>query len=467
MANWYADASQAFDGDGTTFSPATIDGGVGAANDPIAILQNIHTYITTFAAGDHLYIRTHDGVNNCSQALVASFTVALPGTIDTPVKVIFDAGVVWPGNAGVFRFDYGALIRKITLNNYVEYYGDGINRRFELYSSYASTASMVMMDASTVGFVDGLYINAPLSSAYNYITVGRTVMSNLKVTLNKPRSNFASIRGVAYDNSFFVNPVIEYLTVPTATHDVFTRLNFGQSYSIIGGKVINPNDAFSYLLNTALYPGISRLIDFDYSGLAGIYRIKATGSATENRGFFEAVGGATPYDFHWDGSSRVEFKSGDNYPYLNSSLPNATLEGWSYKVSPLVTNYGMAYAMPPLIKAFNQTSTTKTLTLEFLIGIAFSAISKMDLFAYFFYVDDITGETISIDSLSVTGNLDHSTAPWTNTNYGAKSYNKYKIEVVTPTAIKQGTRVSARVFSRIPEVGAGDFWFMDPDITIS
>lgn len=463
MANWYVDTSATNDGDGTSSAQAGVAGGVGAANDLVAVLKNIHTYITTMAAGDIIYVRTKNGASNCTQVITAAVTMALPSTVDAPVKVIFDNGTVWAGDAGVFRWDCGSTKYKLTTNEYSEFHADGENRRFEIYTTYSSTLNLSLMLAAVLGYYDGVHINAPNAAGYNYITIGQAIFSNLKVTVNLVRTTYSMVVGQTYEWVRLINPVLEILGTPTGTHSLFLKAQ-GQNFDVTGGKVIGANDTFTALVSVGNQPGIARFIDFDYSGCAGMYRV-ASGVAPDT--YVHALGGASPYNYHEEAYYKTEFKSGENYPYLNSTLPNAANEGWSYKVSPLLTDKGAAATLPPIIKAFNQTAGIKTITLEFLIGTAFSTVPKSDLFAHIFYVDDTTGEQKHLTSYSNTGDLDTSLAAWTNTAYGAKSYNKYKIALTTPTAIKQGTRIVARVYSRIAEVTAGDFWFMDPDLTLS
>ena len=421
----------------------------------------------SIAAGDIPHVRTHDGTNNCTEAMTADVTMAVPTDVANPTTFVFDDGTVWSGDAGIFILDATVSHYAFTFLNYVNFDCDGTNYRFELYSAYA-VAAAVLMATIKINTINGLHINTPFSSGYNFCKVEACTLINFKATLSTIRSTYYYFSAGVDTATKFINLIIEFLDPSVGPYTIFTSGIDGSTYEIVGGKLLGyVSEIDTFLLSSSGGDAnLSKFIDFHHGLIAGIFRLLSTAETRESSKVV-ILGGNNPFDFHEESLSKVEVKQGENYPYLNSTFPNPTSEGWSYKVSPWGANKGFQYSLPPIVKAFNQSSAIQTLTLEFLLSTSFTNINTDVLSASFFYIDDATGLQKSISTFKAGGTVAISTAPWSNTSYGAKSYNKYKIEVTTPTSIKQGTKVTARVVSGIPEVAVDDFWFMDSDITIS
>jgi len=431
----------------------------------IDVFKNTMTF-GSIIAGDNIYVRTHDGSVNCTEALTVSITMATPTSAVSPTTFIFDDGTIWPDD-GVFVLDTTVSAYQLTFLDYINFGGDGENHRFEVYSSSASSSGIGLCKFKT-NAIDGLCINAPSFVGYALFDVSATTLINFKVIIRYVRVNYDLMTQGADVSTKMVNPQFVFLDPPPGAYSVFRQGGDGSTYEVIGGGISgNVSDIYTFLVYAAAYDSAnSKFIDFQTGNIAGTFKILGNPSQVEGSKTV-LIGSGSPFNYHEESLSKVEFKQGENYPYLNSILPNAASEGWSYKVSPWSASKGFQYSLPPIIKAFNQTAGIKTLTLEFLLSTAFTNVSTDSLSASFFYIDDATGEQKTISTFKVGGLLDTSTATWSNTAYGAKFYNKYKIEVITPTSIRQGTKVTVRALSGIAEVGVDDFWFMDPDVTIS
>lgn len=83
------------------------------------------------------------------------------------------------------------------------------------------------------------------------------------------------------------------------------------------------------------------------------------------------------------------------------------------------------------------------------------------------YVDASTGETVVVSSLEAGAALQASSAAWSSTTYGAKTYDRRKLSITTPTNIKQHSLITVTVEHNIEGVNADDFFFVDPDFTVS
>jgi len=59
--------------------------------------------------------------------------------------------------------------------------------------------------------------------------------------------------------------------------------------------------------------------------------------------------------------------------------------------------------------------------------------------------------------------LSTSTASWSKTAYGAVNYDKFKIEVTTPTAVKQNTNINITLTTAIKTSVTDEYLFVDPD----
>jgi hypothetical protein len=117
------------------------------------------------------------------------------------------------------------------------------------------------------------------------------------------------------------------------------------------------------------------------------------------------------------------------------------------------------------VKWYNLAAATKTITIEMLLSEGFVAPTKYDVHASITYIDT-SGELQTLSTLDA-GLLATSTAGWTTDYYGDKNYNKYKIAVTTPTAIKQNSYIKVQILFGLRAQSTTDFMFVDPEVLLT
>lgn len=424
----------------------------------------------SITAGDTIHVRTKNGASNCSDSFTVAITMVTPTSESNPTTFVFDDGTVWVGDAGQFEFGNDDA-STLDLAKFVNFYGHGSDRRFKFMSSGNSSNSTTLRLSNN--FIDGIEFNATsLGTSRQHLigtsTDGRGIIKDLKFVTG------ASYNGEPYavlvnDSSKFtlINPEFD-ISAATQNADkfLFKCALHGASIKVLGGKVVGAYDTM-YLFDQD--PGTNprdytnRIIGFDYGVI--IPTLAPITDDVRNANISIIGNSSKPFDAVYKiGGASVDFIDGKNYPYLDSVLPNGN--GWSYRVQPVHTNLGSYDTLLPIEKRYSQTASIKTLTIELLVNTAFTGLTNEDVFLNVVYMDSSTGEFKYLTTMN-TSALTTSLAAWSNDTYGAKSYNKYKLEATTPTAIKTDSMLYAEIVTRIPAVGTGDFYFYNPDLGIS
>jgi hypothetical protein len=265
-----------------------------------------------------------------------------------------------------------------------------------------------------------------------------------------------------------INPTIDVSPYPNNDNNcaIFGRISYtyGFSIEVIGGQVIGGQD--QHILFLGAYSKIDNilcsLVGFDPGGVntefgtgildQGALQFNATCLAGTQNDFISAIG-----------AGDVRYISSENYPYLNATLPDG--RGWSYKIYPKNAVKSIPVLPPPLVKLYNLEDATKTLTIEMLLSHDYTGLTNNDIWLTATYVDS-SGDHKYLSTKAQT-DLETSTAGWSADYYGSKNYDKYKISITTPTAIKQNTNIVVQLFFAVSPITSTDYMFIDPEVLLT
>ena len=167
----------------------------------------------------------------------------------------------------------------------------------------------------------------------------------------------------------------------------------------------------------------------------------------------------------------ADSRDDNNYPKLNTTLPDTVDTVWSWKLCPTETSEQFPLQMP-MSQYFTDTAGTREITVNLLIATTLINVSKQSIWMTIDYTDNATGLKKSIHTRDyLAGALDVSTANWTATTYGAASLLKRKLSVVTPTAIKPNTPITVVLWSTVKAASTtdelGDIMFLCPEFSVN
>jgi hypothetical protein len=158
-------------------------------------------------------------------------------------------------------------------------------------------------------------------------------------------------------------------------------------------------------------------------------------------------------------------RTDSNPPTLNATLPDASASPWSWRVYPKTVSNINPMALTS-VKMFTGAAAVKTITQEVLVADTM-APNKGTLWITVEYTDNATGVAMHATTRDWAGTaLDASTAGWSATVWGAVSFNKRKLELATPTAIKPNTPVTVTLWGLVASASANDIYFVDPDFGV-
>lgn len=468
MAEKYVDISATYDGDGTLSTPASADGQPGAWNNLLAVCALTPAY-GAVDNGDLIHIRTHDGTNDLGLSLAAGLAFNGSTSALTVITYLFDDGTIW-SSGGLFLFSCGG--QGVEIDSYALVSGKNRNVKFHFTATSDNDSQMRVLSYGTLN--DFIYYTN-VSSVYRKVfTVGSSaqypgVASNGYFDLGAYDGNGALLgTGASYSKATYINPVINVDRLPNNTSIYLfgshTSSSYGLDINVLGGKIENSKE----LQKLWSSPGTDgRRNTFTCVGFdTGLMDTESCIQVT--RGVVASVSHMGPNfaDFFYrDEIGDVRFISGKNYPTLNAVLPDGSNTAWSYKVYPSVSSPGRPLVLPYLMKWYNLAAATKTITIEMLLSEGFVSPTKYDVHASITYIDT-SGELQTLSTLDA-GPLATSTAGWTTDYYGEKNYNKYKIAVTTPTAIKQNSYIKVQILFGLRAATTTDFMFVDPEVLLT
>jgi hypothetical protein len=465
VANKYLIQGATYCGDGTTSAEAASAGAAGAWNN-INVFQGTAPAYGTLAASDVVYIRSKTSAGADIAVSISGAALYLGSTAAaelTPIQWVIDSGTVWSGISGTVTFTMtdGNIIYTRNYNNINA--GEHKLILVHAYTNFANTTCILLGAAITHGVkID----TSAFTGSYGgniYVESGTHV--NL-YSVSKHAYHGVMVGGGQNRDITLINPTIECLAVTelgwagTLFND---GGNFGGSFVVFGGRAFGAGcyDART-VHRIGANAGASSYYGFQYPRNMVLVNSFPTYSSVFANGGDGVVGNAyADYNYFYDS------RDDGYYPTLNALLETSVADGWSYKVYPYRTTKQKP-ARVPVSKLYALTAAAKTITLELLWPTSMSAPTKELVYMSVAYTDDSTGVKKFVTSLDPAGGtLATSTAAWSATTYGASSFTKYKLEVTTPTSIKQDTEVMAVLLSSPRSASATDIVFVDPDFTLT
>jgi hypothetical protein len=263
------------------------------------------------------------------------------------------------------------------------------------------------------------------------------------------------------------------------SHVLFAGARYGWSMEMIGCKFVGltPNHRLYLQPQTSYAYGFN--IEMDGIDLGSVtpdtfirnyndYAVTATPNAScgGQRVVCNNVNGAFNYK-SFNGQVYESWVDTGNYPTLNAVLPTGT--PWSIKVMPAIAHLTTPAKISGISKLYLTTAAAKTLTFELAIHENYGTVTKKDFYVEVAYFDDATGDVVFETTEADTGNLATSSATWSPDPpvYGSDTYVPYKIELTTSKSIKQNSLITARIVSTKTPIYNTDYYFIDPDFSVS
>lgn len=473
MATWYVDPTATYNGDGTLPSQAAGAGQPGAWNALVAVMTNNTTY--PLSGGDVVFIRSADtNGNDLVVNITTTFTMPGRGTDTAPVFWVLDNGTIWP-YAGQLTMN---ISTEVAVNYADNSWLKAFNRKWKWLHNQGGS--------SFVGFVFGCseYDSIVIATANNYtapfqLAIGSERKNTRWIDCLFDLSQTYGTTGVLINLSNhhglheFIGCTFDLSDLPANILAVFSLFVYGAKLRIIGGEVINGNENSALV---ALINYSSGLIDVCVDGTdigplkpGVITAANPTSSISRVEFNFTNINNDRYRMRCQSFLGVVEWVPDENYPVLNAMLPDASMTPWSLKALPSTTLAGVGYPMTlsKLAKFYDLSPAVKQITAELLICNTYPTMRKCDWWAVITYVEDSTGKLRVISTFDLAGDLETSTADWSATVYGAKTYVKRKMEVTTPTAIRQYTDIVVEIKSAIMAPSITDFYFVDPEFTVA
>jgi hypothetical protein len=437
-------------------------------------------------AGDTIIIRTADAAGSAFADINlltgASATQRVDAaTSDAHTTWVFDDGTEWPYSAE-FVLTFGTSgTYTLTIdpnndfvgNNKLVFKDVGTGRSWDAMITFgacvldkvhfrynASTTARTIL-AGSAEFNDCTFtfnkgVNTP-ATPYPYFDGGRMVFTNCTFDFN----NFVLANCCLFGRGTHIVRGGTILNVPENKYLMTMRDSTTALVTMYGVDLngLNPLDGYAENLNADVTNVFSLLERANHLSFCG-FSVRGMPSAG-------------PFDFYeYNGRGYTSWESLGNYPTLNAQLPDGTY--WSIKCRAQRATSVVKAPIYNITKDFNAESAVGAVTVEMLVNTAYGTPADDDWMLEVDYFDT-NGDFKSITTEGSTGAMTSSTnSAWTNYNsgtgfvgYAAANYNAYKIQIETPTAIKQDTEVTVRLIQQCAPPNSTSFYFIDPDFDIS
>jgi len=461
----------------------------------------------TYAAGDTIIIRSHDGIANITFNLGATaFNQAAIGTDALPVIWQVDDGTVW-ATGGVFTLQKGGDVAPWTISGVNEF--RGINRNFVIQATNTLHQRCFKAIASTkwksVVF-DNSNVSWTTSAARTSMFLG-----NVTASATPPEfvyedcawnwsSNFTNkgypVIGLVQENISvnFIGCDINYLGIKAPQAFIAgtgsTSGNTPSSYvagnviNVFGGNITNANATSIFMSNNLSQ--VRLLADSWTLSMTGmnIGYLEPSNLFVQTGVIQDGIGNNAYAQGLNDGTGMikknnrvtVDWLSGRNYPTASAILPDTARTPFSLRVFVNLATKNKPAEIVASEKFYNGASAIKTLSTEICIkntvGLsgAFDNPKADEWWIEAAYVDAATGAYKFITSQANTA-LTASVATWIpivagSVVYGANNYDRYALTLTTPTAVKQDSMIFFSVKSSRPSIQATDYYFVDPNPNI-
>ena len=462
MADKYLIHGATYCGTGTSSAEATSDGGTGAWNDINVLEGTAPAYGSAPAAGDTVYIRSKTSAGaDITRTLSASITLgSTAGTPTSPVTWVLDAGTVWPGISGTLTYSCPSNF-VVNARDNSRFWSESEDK-FVLLEASASASYKNYFGGSNLHVRNILYDFSGITSGNGSQIGNLSGVSHLEnVHIKSRKRPECLIRGASYSKLLISNPYIELLDA-SETRIVFSVIGSGCSMEVIGGAMVGVGATTGVPVTNNIPQGsVLRMAGFVFPQTMSLANYPAH---PETQIIVTGSDGLT--------GSRVMAKWGESnsrtdayYPTLNVTLPDSTNTPWSWWFYPkyAATNSPMHQVFA---KVYSEAAAIKVIDLEVLVATTFSGITGGTLWFSVSYTDDSTGLPKRLCSHNNSA-LDTSTAGWSATTYGATSYNKRRLRVTTPTAIKQDSLITVTLYCTVSSGSANDTLVVCPDFVLS
>lgn len=476
MADKYIIHGATFNGNGSSSAAATSNGGVGAWNN-INILEGTAPAFGTLAAGDVVYIRSKDAAGaDITRTMTSAMNLgSTAATVAAPITWVIDDGTVWSGVSGVVTYTHSSTWSlTVRVNNRVVALTRGKLIMRNNSANQAAGATMFTVLGDLVNPVIDWSAKTGTGECIAAQLGANCLVESPLILWGRIGGNATDLRGLLAQQAnniteaVVVSPEI-YLGDPNPGMSVFFAgggSSRGQ-VTVIGGQVSGPGATSGQPLfrhaNTAtrfrsIGLRIPRTMDVLTPTVIGTNN---SPGEVELIGCDEGVGGHIEKGWGY-ATSRTD----SNPPTLNATLPDAAASPWSWRVYPkTVTN--ITPMMLTSVKMFTGSAGVKTITQEILIADTM-APNKGTLWITVEYTDNATGAAMHASTRDWIGAaLDASTADWSAVVWGAVSFNRRKLELPTPTAIKPGTPITVTLWGLVASASANDIYFVDPDFGVN
>lgn len=424
----------------------------------------------TLLAGDKVNIRsrTGNGANaNISNVLAASITLgagAGVATVAAPITWVLDDGAVWPGITGTLTYSTSSTTFTIAQRAFNRLISHTPHQWILTFSATAPASVAVTLLADT----DGLRVNQPSrTAALQAGVISGTVTAthnNFYLSYNRGPTGGGVMILANQCEVRWVNPTIEIGTAVAGA--VFGFTGFYGRNTLIGGRVFGAGATTGQALagnvvsatNAHLLEAVGLQVP---KAMALSQLLPTSGSRFSLFGLDGGSGGAVMAAWGTADSRNID----NFYPTLNASLPDSVSSGVSWRMYPQAATVN-EHAMLTICKLFTGTPATKTVTLEFLLANPWGggATTANSIWIDVSYIDDATGAPVSLSTRAENGAaLTASTASWSATTWGPVGFDKKKISVTTPTAIRQDTAVTVAFCCSAASASANDILMICPD----
>ena len=447
----------------------------GTLANPWETLSDMITGMGSASGGDTCTVRTADAGGDLSATISANTTIP-GGSWGSPLTYIFDDGTVWP-HAGQFTIATAATSSaiQIIVASYAIIKGDGENYRIRFQYNYTGTSVALTGGAYSGNEIDGLQFDLNSSTGTpNKFNLGESAKyTNIKITSiysgNYPRVLF----DMAQAGDVTIKDLVVDCTgmVDGSTRTIFNSPVYATSLRVDGLKVINGSAAIQIVDISG--SGNSRTNDYEFinvdTDMGDTVFFDYTTQADDPRHVnLRMFGGANDYDFQSVIDYAIyDFVYNDSFPTLTSTLPDESNSGFSIRCRPFNTARHKCTSFPPIDKPYKSSAGIKDITLELLVVDSLT-LTDFNTWIEVMYIDNTTGEYRRASSRVAEASeaeLATSTADWSASTFGVDSYNKRKITLQTPTAVKNGRIIKVQGYTEVVATDTQSF-FYEPDVTV-
>lgn len=471
MADKYLIHGATYCGDGTTSAEAASNGAAGAWNN-INVLEGTAPAYGSLAAGDTVYIRSKTSAGaDITRTLGAAVTLGSATATDAVwITWVLDGGTIWAGINGTLTYEAPSSY-SVNLTNYNRYVSEVEDSL--VIRDTSTTANKVILHLKNYTVAENLFVDiSPNTSGYSsYITSSTTgdhVLKNLHFKLAAFEAE--RIAQGAQNVLTLINPRIE-LTVASTAGGLIGVGDYGSRIFIQGGRVYGAGATTGVALFSVSTPNGSGLVHME--GLVvprtmllmkthrtyGTWRI-------EGMGFDAGEGGYViePWGY-------ADSRADGYYPALDAFIQASTNKKWSWNLYPIAATPSKPMRLSSM-KLFTDTAAAKTITANLLVSQSWAAgvVNKSSLWIEVSYIDDATNTLKTVSSKTTNGGaLDTSTVTWTiePPTYADRAFDKKKLSITTPTAIKQDTPVIVTLLGTAKSAASTDVFQFCPDVSLT